>query len=432
MTQLDKQKGDLTHRYPQVLPGAHAVMFTSNPNLTDYSDARVEVQSFTTGKRNTLVKGAIYGRYLPTGHLVYVRQGTLFAAPMNVERLELTGPASPVLENVSDRQAAAQFDFSRQGTFVYIPGKAALSVGSIGVLDSGGNIETLPASPGSYTAPRVSPDGTRIVLRVADAANFDLWIYELAGRRLSRLTTVNSVSTPASWTADGQHLVFGSNAPTPGRGLYWIRADGATEPQLLIPGVQADVSFSPNSNRLAFVRRAAEGSEIVTVPLDLSDPERPSAGQPETFLHARFSLAVPRFATDGRWIAYQSNESGRPDIYVRLFPGPGGKWSISTGGGTNPIWSPSSQELFFRLPDGHIAVASYTTEGKSFIAEQPRLWSPKWDDRTTLGMDTMRDGKHFLVLSASERPEKEAPQTHATFLFNFFDELRQRVPANRK
>jgi serine/threonine-protein kinase len=165
------------------------------------------------------------------------------------------------------------------------------------------------------------------------------------------------------------------------------------------------------------------GSEIVTVSLDLSDPERPKASPAETFVSSRFLLSGPKFSPDGRWIAYVSGETGRPEIYVRPFPGPGGKWQISTGGGAAPVWSRSSPELFYDLSDAHISVARYTAKGESFVSEQPRLWSERWTDLTRHGVDIMPDGKHFVILSASEQPQKEGPQTHATFLFNFLDEL---------
>jgi serine/threonine-protein kinase len=164
--------------------------------------------------------------------------------------------------------------------------------------------------------------------------------------------------------------------------------------------------------------------------LDVSDSDHPKPGKPEPFLRTTFNETVGVFSPDGRWIAYRSDESGTNEIYVRPFPGPGSKWQISTGGARYPIWSKSKRELFYSTLDSHIMVLDYTTSGVSFVPGRSRLWfekpiSPTWPELAA-------DGKRFAVALAPEANTAERGSAHVTFLLNFFDELRRRVPAQPK
>jgi hypothetical protein len=154
-----------------VLPGAEAFLFTSCQAL-DLETCAIEVQSVSSRQHRVLVRGGYSGRYLASGHLLYLHEGAAFAAPMNLKRLELTGPASPVLEDVSTNvgTGVAQFDFSRAGTLVYIPGKASSPARSIFWLDAAGSLTPLGLTPRAYRAVRVSPDGTRLALLIAEAS----------------------------------------------------------------------------------------------------------------------------------------------------------------------------------------------------------------------------------------------------------------------
>ena len=413
--------GELRQAFPHALPGGQVVLFTSvvAPNL---EDASVEAISLKTGKRATLVQGGFDGRYLPGIGLVYFRQATLVVAAMDPRSLKLTGPAYPVVQGI------AGGDFSRTGTLVYVPGTNPLQRGPLGFLDATGKFEQLPVQMSEI--PRASPDGTRISIVRADATTSDVWIYTFAQQRLSRLTFVGGVSLDSEWAPDSKHLVFHSTSAASGPGLYWIRADGGGEPQLLLraTGIQATqgMSISPDGKRLAFsVTKPPSGGkpadDIMILPLDLSDPEHPKPGKLETFLHSSYSSNGPAFSPDGQWIAYVSTESGRSEIYVRPFPGPGGKWQISSGHGPGPaFWSRTSHELFYVDPAGHVMVVAYATNGGAFTAGQPRVWS----DRRIAAFDLMPDGKRLI---GSLLQDDNKPATHAMFVFNFFDELRRRA-----
>ena len=166
--------------------------------------------------------------------------------------------------------------------------------------------------------------------------------------------------------------------------------------------------------------------DISTLPIE-GGAGSPQPGEAELFLGTPSVEIDPMFSPDGRWLAYQSNESGAMEVYARPFPGPGGKWMISNGGGGRPMWSPNGRELFYLAPDRRIMVVSYTAEGNSFVADKPRLWS---ETRvTTSALALAPDGKRFAVVKETDETDRQEAPTHVTVLLNFFDELKRRVPA---
>ncbi len=420
VTELDQKRGEDTHRYPQVLPGAGAVLFM---NTLDFAgEGALEVQSFKTGKRKTLVQAGAYGRYLPSGHLVYIHRGTLFAAPMDSGRLELTGPPVPVLEDVSflPGTGTAAFTFSQSGMFVYVATTPEDRMRPIGVMDEKGKVELLPVARARYTHPRVSPDGMRLAVTVEEGSAANIWIYEWGSQRFSRFAFLNGNSENPFWTPDGKYLVFSSDAPTPGPGIYWMRADGAGAPQRLVEGPGL-VPWSLSSQAARLVYYVPRGPKLGRwmLPLDWSDAARPKPGVAERFTDSDEAV----FSPDGRWIAYVNARSGLPEVFVRPFPGPGGQWQVSAGGGS-PVWSRNGRELFYKgISDFRIMVTGYSVAGDSFSPARPR----RWNDTRVESFDLMPDGKRVVVISAAD--QKEA--THATFLLNFMDDLRRRLPAGK-
>jgi serine/threonine-protein kinase len=437
-------RGEWTHRYPQVLPGAEAFLFTSCKTL-DLEACAIEVQSVSPRQRRVLVQGGYYGRYLASGYLLYLHEGAVFAAPMNLKRLELTGPASPVLEDMSTMvgTGVAQFDFSRAGTLVYIPRKALPPTRSIFWLDAAGKLAPLGLVPRVYRGIRVSPDGTRLALVIAEASQSNVWVYEWARDRLSRLTFLDGNSEFPVWAPDSKHLVFSSDAHAPGPGIYWIRADGAGEAQRLFEGANLTPrSFSPDGKSVAYDSQdVGTGSGLWTLPLDASNSERPKAGKPEALTDLAGTERFAEFSPDGRWIAYITAKSGMPEVYVQSFAGPGGRWLVSSGGsgratgGLSAYWSSNGQELFYTDSEGQIIAVNYTAKGGTFSASPPRLWSPTRIEGPIgyrgQSIDLAPDGKRFAVILPTGRDAEPKPQTHVVFLLNFFDELRRKVPTSK-
>jgi len=333
---------------------------------------------------------------------------------------------------------AGRFGFSQTGTFFFTSGHTTASQYPVAWLNAAGTIEPLLATPGSYLTPRLSPDGKLLALSGVPAAPNDLWLYDWQRDGLTRLTFTGQAHRYPVWTPDGKYIVFSSQSPA-GGGIWWMRADraGQAKPLLESKNVLWPTSFSPDGQRLAFVQRTLEtGFDIWTLPLNLSDPDHPNPGQPEPFLTTAADELFPAFSPDGHWLAYQSSEAGATQVYVRPFPGPGGIWQISTGAGTLPVWSRNGRELFYESQDNRIMATEYTVHRMSFDAGRPRIWSNQQILSTIFSpnMDLSSDGKSFVVFPgpASNIRTPQAGPIHLTFLLNFFDEVRRRVPVAGK
>jgi Tol biopolymer transport system component/predicted Ser/Thr protein kinase len=280
--------GEVSHRWPQILPGAKAVLFTAGTVIGDYDSGSIEVLSLKTGQVKVIARGGYFGRYVATstrtGELVYVHQGTLFGVPFDPNRLEARGTPAPLLEDVAadPTTAGGQFDFSRNGTFVYVSGKQSALLWPLVWLDSTGKTEPLLAMPGAYYSPRLSPDGKRLAFSVSGR---DIEVYDWERDSTTKLTFTGQQNKLPVWTPDGSHIVFSSQSLT-GYSLLWIRSDGAREAQPLMESKNdlRPYSFSPDGKRLAFAQAAPQtGLDLWTAPLDLSDPEHPKAGKRNCF-----------------------------------------------------------------------------------------------------------------------------------------------------
>jgi serine/threonine protein kinase len=418
--------GELTHRWPQVLPGARFVLFTAN-NGTNWENSSLEIQSLKTGQRKTLHQGGTYGRYLPTGHLVYVHQSTLFAMAFNLDREESTGLPTLIFDNVTDSviTGGAQFDFSAapagHGTLIYFSGNRTQT--GLFSLNSEGSLQPLRAAPGSYVSPRFSPDGKRLAVALF-SGNTGLWVLDLDRDNFVRLTSVPGDNYPI-WSPDGKHIAYESGQG----GIFWVRSDGSKAPERLMSRERRmfPYSFSPDGRRLAYSELNPEtGADIWTLPLDAGDSDHPTAGTPEPFLSTAANERFPALSPDGQWLAYASDESGDFEVYVRPFPGPGGKWRISTAGGLLPVWSKSGRELAYETRDGRVMMVSYAVRGDTFISGQPRLWS---NQQIVTGQgDLAPDGKRFVVLVAQPARGEQRSPGGVNLLLNFFDYLKQRAP----
>ncbi len=435
LTQL--AQGDTTQRWPQILPGGKAVLFTSNTSGAAFDGANIEVMSLANNQRKTLQRGGTFGRYLPAsngiGHLVYINKGTLFAVPFDPEKLEVLGTPSPVLQEVaySTSNGSAQFDFSRNGTLVYRSGGAMQgNLVTVQWLDAAGKTQPLLAKPGGYQRPRVSPDGQRLALDDAS----DIWVYEARRDTMTRLTFGSGTNIAPVWSPDGRYVAFLG----PGGGVWSVRSDGASKAQPLIQGkdVLVPFSFTPDGKRLVYNEvNPVTAYDIWTVPIE-SDGTGLRAGKPESFLQTPADERNPAFSPDGRWLAYSSNESGAYEVYVRAFPDKGGKWQISNAGGAYPLWSSNGHELFFRNVDNRIMVATYSATADSFVPDKPHVWSDKqlanFGIVGTATYDLAPDGKRIAALMPVETAEGQKAQNDVIFLDNFSDEVRRRTAAQAK
>ena len=274
--------------------------------------------------------------------------------------------------------------------------------------------------------PRLSPDGKRIALVISEGANQDIWVFDPQRDALTRLT-FGGVNLSPVWSPNGQYIVFEKI----GQGIFQARADGASQPQaLMLRGVpQLPWSFAPDGKQLAYFER----TQIWTVALEDQGGQL-KAGTPGPFLKSTFNDQAPSISPDGSWLAYQSNESGKNEVYVRAFPpsatSSGGKWQVSNNGGVLPHWSRSGHELVYQSAD-QLMTVSYTVNGTTFIADKPRVWIASLSGAPGNGWDLAPDGKRVVALIPESTAKAPPPEHEIVMLQNFADELRRRVPLGK-
>ncbi len=435
VTELEGE--ERTHRWPQILPGGKAVLFTAENSTVGFDDAKIEVVTLADHGRKTVQRGGTFGRYLAApggkGYLTYVNRGTLFAVPFDAEKLETSGSPVPVLQQVSYSAmfGSAKLSFSRAGTLVYRSREIDALRLAIQWLDAEGKSQPLLDKPGLFVNPHFSPDGQRLVVANEDTRS-GIWIYDIRRDTLSPLTGERNATHPV-WTPDGRYIVYQASD-----GISFARSDGGSRPEYLIENkdFQYPSAFSPDGKTLAFYQSGPQGFELWTMPVE-REGEKLKAGKPELFQRTNFGNRGANFSPDGRWLAYSSNESGSSQIYVRAFPDKGGHWQISNDGGTSPIFSRNGKDLFFfNLADDRIMVASYSAKGDSFVGEKPRAWS-KQSVGLTLGgavgaqFDVAPDGKRIAVATYAANSTQQ-DSGHVIFLENFVDELQRKVPLSGK
>jgi serine/threonine-protein kinase len=419
-------KGEVSHRWPEFLPGGKAVLFGAGTNYANWSNARVVVQKVETGERRDLIQAGTHPRYAPSGHLVYMQAGSLMAVPFDLERLEVTGTAVPVVQGVlqSTPNWAAQYSFSATGSLVYVPGGLQAAQCRLVWVNRNGAEQSLASPARAYRYPRLSPEGRRLAVGITEPEP-QVWLYDVSRETLTRLTFEGNANLNPIWTPDGKRIVFQSNRAGPPN-VFWQLADGSGGLERLITSeyAQAANSWSPDEQFLAFIEITPTTGYDIWV-LRLNDRK----AQP--FLRTPFTESAPRFSPDGRWLAYVSDESGRFEVYLQPYPGPGGKWLISTEGGTEPVWNPNGRELFYRIGDKMMAVEITMQPG--FSAGKPKvLFEGKYlpTPITFSNYDVSPDGRHFLMLKPSD--QEAAASTQINVVLNWFEELKRRVPTGKK
>jgi serine/threonine-protein kinase len=361
---------------------------------------------------------------------VFIHQGTLFAAPFHLERVELTGPPVPVIEGVwaSALNAGAQFSFSNTGTLVYVAGEGVVGF-AIHWLGRDGATPPLRDELANWLNPRFSPGGDRLAMQITDGAQWDIWIYEWSRDTRTRLTFDPAHDLGPVWTPDGRHLVFASNRGENGVwNLYSRPSDGSGEAGRLTESEnrQFPSSWHPSGRFLAFQEQSPEtGRDVKILEMEWHEASGWTSGTTTAFVEEPFDEANAAFSPDGRFLAYASDESGRHEVYVRPFPGPGGKWQVSADGGLWPAWSKTRPELLYGTEGGEIMVASYTAEGDSFRSERPVPWSdvrfqPEGLQRR---FDLHPDGERVALWLSGDESGDAADSV--VVVSNFFDELRR-------
>ena len=406
--------------YPEFLPGGKAVLFSvkgfHNP---DY--AQIVVLPLATGERRVVLEGGANPRYAASGHIVYARAGAIMAAPFDLARLEVTGPAVTLIEGIRiEEWGAAQFALSPDGTLVYVSGGPAW-IGKLTLVDQHGSSKPFSMQAQAYGPISLSPDGQRLAVTVVEAST-DVWVYELARGTYTRLTMEGSNYRP-TWTPDGKRIVYQWISGPKKCQIVWQLADGSGTEEVLTTSDYPwwPASVSPNGKLLAFQQNDPDtGMDLAILPLE-------GNRLPYTWLKTKFNEWGAVFSRDGNWVAYASDESGQYEIYVRPLTGTSGKRQISTGGGEEVTWSPDGHALFYRDGIKWMSVA-VQTQGE-FRAETPKvMFEGPYLNVPGVSYDVMPDGQHFIMI---EENQKSAATTQLNVVFNWFEELKRRVPSGR-
>ena len=411
------------HQWPEPLPDNEGLLFTVSGER-GISDARIAVLSLGTSEWS-YVEG-ISGhnaRYMPSGHLVFMKESTLFAASFDVERLEVTGTPVPVSANVSANPAggAVSMDTSDDGTMVFVPGSVQVTeTVLLATRDGATTPMNVPAK--IYRSPRVSPNGRRLaVLAAEDNGDRAIWVYDLLGSSTSvRKLTVDGNPSHPVWTPDGQRVTFASDRDGP-TSIYWQLADGGPAERLTtaeegtahLPG-----SWSPDGRALSFTTNGA----IWTLSLDTATPE--------PFYDSGAYESGPAFSPDGKWLAYHSFD----EVYVQPFPATGAIYQVTQAGGQYPVWSRDGGELFYQLPGlGVLSLrgvnVDYTETAIAFGSEQSFEIQGR---RSALNpnYDIMPDGERFVIVAPASRTNAAPTVQQVRVVLNWFQELKERVPVN--
>jgi eukaryotic-like serine/threonine-protein kinase len=414
---------EIVHYWPQLLPGGKALLFSA---LGGGTTAQVFVQRLETGERRPLGLRGIGARYIPTGHLVYGQGATLMAVPFDPDRLAVTGShvvaLSGVLEAYRLRTTTVNFvppiSVSDAGTVAYVPANPQPRQHALVWVDRSGLEHAVGASGGVYFQPRVSADGRRIAVAVRGGDQDDVWLYDLTRQTWSRFTAEGNSGFPV-WPPDGRTLTYNSdNAGL--LSVYSKPLDGSGPARRLIASDRATYTFPFSWSRdgaLAFVATVPRGVQDIWVLRSDGD------GKPTPVLQTQFAEGAPTFSPDGRWLAYVSNETGRNEIYIRPFPGPGERLTISTEGGNEPVWPPRSRELFYRNGDAMMAVEIAT--GPTFTVGKPRRLFERPYERSQAfwpNYGVTADGQRFVMVKRID--QGEAP-TQINVVVNWFDELKK-------
>jgi eukaryotic-like serine/threonine-protein kinase len=423
LTTPNGNEGETAHHWPEILPGGQALLYTAQQGV---ARRRLMVLNLSTGEQLVVDSNGGHGHYVRTGHVVFARSGTLFAAPFDLRTLRMTAAPAPVQEGVVNDAVSgvAQAAVSSDGTLAYLPGGEVSPRRTLVLVDRQGRSQPFLDEPRSYREAHFSPDGERVAIGI-DGSPRDLWIYEVKRRTLSRFTFEPSESEFATWSPDGTRIAFGGLRPAQGRVLLWKVANGTGVEQHLLTGGPRD-HFHPSSWSRDGVLVYTNSSQTETRDDIWTLP--PNSSTPVPFANSRFSERAPRFSPDGRFIAYESDESGRLEVYVRPYPGPGGKWQVSTGGGTSPVWAPNGRELFY-LSGGALLVVPINTTAQTFSADSPHSLFEERFDRPTVSFpnfDITPDGQHFLMFKL-----QQTTQTTIDVVIDWVSELKARVPTKQ-
>ena len=412
VTKLLSDKGELGHITPRLIPGTKTLLFTVWLG-GNFDDGPLVAQNLDTGARKTLVPNGFDPRFLPPDHLLYAHAGKVFMVGFNPKSLDVNGDPIIVLQGVDMRPGfgAAQYDVSPSGILVYIGGVKQTIENSLVWAEHDAKPQPISVKPNLYESPRFSPDGKQLALTVR-LPDPDIWVYDLERGALRRVTFAPGEDELPVWSPDGKRIAYASNGR---QQAFVLPADGSGQEE---PLMKSDTHFhlqswSSDGKLIAFERLGTSGRwEIWMLPME-------GDHKPYPYLQGQFHEFHPAFSPDGKWLAYASGESGRVEVYVQRFPGPGEKIQASTDGGVYPVWSRDGHRLVYQISDTLWAVDVTSSPtfrlGKAHVLYQGEIWNDAAGPNYALSPD----GKRFVVVERN----KDTTENNVNVVLNWSEEL---------
>jgi serine/threonine-protein kinase len=411
VTRIDTAAGEMLHRWPDLLPGDKVLLYTIGYG-GEWDDATIVAQRLDTGERRVLIKGGTSPHYLPGGWLVYARGGDLYAVRLDPRSLTVSGSPVAVATNVLiDGRGLAHLDVARTGLLVTTPADAVAGGGILSWVDREGRGEPLPLPPASRLFVKLSPRGDRAVVGIGNGVA----ILDLARLSLARLTLARRAETPL-WSVDERRVYFGYEQGKSYQ-IFVKSADDTGSPELVVPSEVQEDPFSLTADGTQMLGMTTPPSGISA--LMVHDLRNPRATPRVLVASAYLDNTSATFSPDGRFVAYQSEESGRPEIFVRPASGEDRKWQVSVDGGTWPVWSPVGDEIFF-LAGAQLLAAPVAAKGDELVVGAPKVL---FANHQITAYDVTRDGKRFLV---AEDPNPGAP-TRLDVVVHWDAEVRKKL-----
>jgi serine/threonine-protein kinase len=418
LLKTDVEKDRVAYADPQVLPDGRGVLFTlASGRAITASDLDIAILSSGASEPKIVIRGGSNARYLRSGQIVYVRDGSLLSVPFDLSTMSVTGTPASVLDGIEKAWGGSNYSISNNGTLVYEPSSGRKAGSIFAIVDLKGNVQPVPAAVGNYDEFSISPNGRSIASRIF-AINDDIWINDIATGAPLRLTFEPLDEIFPQWTPDGKRIAFGTRIGK----IFWKLSDGTGQREELSHGdyPRYPTSFSPDGKSIAFVEiHPSRQRDIWLMPLD-------GNRQPQPLLNTDADEWGAKFSPDGHWLAYVSNETGQAEIFVRPMNSAGGRRQLSSAGGTKPVWAPNGRELFLVKGD---QLAAIPLDGQSNPTGRDRvvLSVPKFGDLQIdpqfPNYDIMPDGQHFVFLFA---PLSSLTTTHYNVVLNWFEELKKK------
>jgi len=434
--EIDQSDTVLRTRWPYLLPDNKSLLYTASPGPT-VRNGYISLLNLENGSTRPLIQSAYNARYVPTGHIAFIRAESLWAVPFDLQSLEITGPEVPVIPGLHTDgfRGGATYSFSDDGLLVYLPGGDIIGSGdedrTLHWIDREGNQQTLSLSR-NFGASRLSPDGQKLAVTINDGNNADVWVYDLVRNSLSRLTFDEARDANPIWTVDGQRIIFSSNRDESGEfGLWWRAADGTGQPERLLAGFR----FQPIPTDAT-----PDGTELIydydsdLYALTIGDEN------PQLLVQSEGNQFAATVSPNGRFITYTSNESGISEIYVRPYPNvEDGRWQVSIQGGAKSRWNATGDELYFEYSlvdesgQRSLAVWSVTTntEGSGFQYGEPAMLFMGNYLASPTGLVVSPDGSRFLMMQDAGQ-ETVSGETSLKVVDNWFAELNRLAPPSQQ